>query len=78
LDQPEPLPTAITGAQRQRRGQRKRLFDRPTVIICHGLPGNEKHLDLTQTARLAAMTFKYRGSWGSLDNYSFAQNRQHG
>ncbi|MFM2301148.1 MAG: hypothetical protein RLZZ84_884 [Pseudomonadota bacterium] len=48
------------------------------MIICHGLPGNEKHLDLTQTARLAAMTFKYRGSWGSLDNYSFAQNRQHG
>lgn len=49
----------------------------PTVIICHGLPGNEKNLDLAQALRRAgwnAITFNYRGSWGSPGNYRFAQN----
>ena len=49
----------------------------PTVIICHGLPGNEKNLDLAQAVRRAgwnAITFNYRGSWGSPGNYRFAQN----
>ena len=49
----------------------------PTVIICHGLPGNEKNLDLAQTLRRAgwnAITFNYRGSWGSPGIYRFAQN----
>ena len=39
----------------------------PTVVICHGLPGNEKNLDLAQALRRAgwnAVTFNYRGSWG--------------
>jgi uncharacterized protein len=31
----------------------------PTVVICHGLPGNEKNLD-------------YRGSWGSAGKFGFA------
>jgi hypothetical protein len=38
------------------------------ALICHGLPGNEKHLDLAQAVRRAgwlAVTFNYRGSWGS-------------
>ena len=51
----------------------------PTVILCHGLPGNEKNLDLAQAMRRAGwtvITFNYRGSWGSPGNYRFAQNLQ--
>lgn len=51
----------------------------PTIIICHGRPGNEKNLDLAQALRRAgwnAITFNYRGSWGSPGNYRFAQNPQ--
>lgn len=49
----------------------------PTIVICHGLPGNEKNLDLAQAVRRAgwnAVTFNYRGSWGSPGAYRFAQN----
>jgi pimeloyl-ACP methyl ester carboxylesterase len=49
----------------------------PTLVICHGLPGNEKNLDLAQAARRAgwnAVTFNYRGSWGSPGAFRFAQN----
>jgi pimeloyl-ACP methyl ester carboxylesterase len=49
----------------------------PTIVLCHGLPGNEKNLDLAQAARRAgwnAVTFNYRGSWGSPGNFRFAQN----
>ena len=49
----------------------------PTVVICHGLPGNEKNLDLAQAFRRAgwnAITFNYRGAWGSPGSYRFAQN----
>jgi pimeloyl-ACP methyl ester carboxylesterase len=49
----------------------------PTLVICHGLPGNEKNLDLAQAVRRAgwnAVTFNYRGSWGSPGVYRFAQN----
>jgi pimeloyl-ACP methyl ester carboxylesterase len=49
----------------------------PTLVICHGLPGNEKNLDLAQAVRRAgwnAVTFNYRGSWGSPGVYKFAQN----
>jgi pimeloyl-ACP methyl ester carboxylesterase len=49
----------------------------PTLIICHGLPGNEKNLDLAQAVRRAgwnAVTFNYRGSWGSPGAFRFAQN----
>jgi pimeloyl-ACP methyl ester carboxylesterase len=49
----------------------------PTIVICHGLPGNEKNLDLAQALRRAgwnAVTFNYRGSWGSPGSYKFAQN----
>jgi pimeloyl-ACP methyl ester carboxylesterase len=53
----------------------------PTIVICHGLPGNEKNLDLAQAARRAgwnAVTFNYRGSWGSPGNFRFAQNLEDG
>lgn len=49
----------------------------PTIVICHGLPGNEKNLDLAQALRRAgwnAVTFNYRGSWGSPGPYKFTQN----
>jgi pimeloyl-ACP methyl ester carboxylesterase len=51
----------------------------PTLVILHGLPGNEKNLDLAQAVRRAgwnAVTFNYRGSWGSPGHYSFAGNLQ--
>jgi pimeloyl-ACP methyl ester carboxylesterase len=51
----------------------------PTVVICHGLPGNEKNLDLAQALRRAgwnAVTFNYRGSWGSAGKFSFAHTLQ--
>ena len=47
----------------------------PTLILCHGLPGNEKNLDLAQAVRRAgwnAVTFNFRGSWGSPGAFSFA------
>ncbi len=49
----------------------------PTFVLCHGLPGNEKNLDLAQAVRRAgwnAVTFNYRGSWGSPGSFRFAQN----
>ena len=47
----------------------------PIMLILHGLPGNEKNLDLAQTARRdgwVAVTFNYRGSWGSPGGFGFA------
>jgi pimeloyl-ACP methyl ester carboxylesterase len=47
----------------------------PTLVLCHGLPGNEKNLDLAQAVRRAgwnSVTFNYRGSWGSPGSFSFA------
>jgi pimeloyl-ACP methyl ester carboxylesterase len=49
----------------------------PTVVLLHGLPGNEKNLDLAQAIRRAGwnvITFNYRGSWGSPGNFSFEGN----
>lgn len=49
----------------------------PTAVVLHGLPGNEKNLDLAQTLRRAgwtAITFNYRGSWGSPGSFSFRGN----
>jgi len=49
----------------------------PVVVLCHGLPGNEKNLDLAQALRRAGwtvVTFNYRGSWGSPGQYSFGND----
>ena len=49
----------------------------PTFVLFHGLPGNEKNLDLAQAVRRAGwtvVTINYRGSWGSPGNFGFAQN----
>lgn len=47
----------------------------PTFILFHGLPGDEKNLDLAQSVRRAGwnvLTLNYRGSWGSPGVFSFA------
>ncbi|HEX5459894.1 MAG TPA: alpha/beta fold hydrolase [Steroidobacteraceae bacterium] len=47
----------------------------PTALFFVGLPGNEKNLDLVQAVRRAgwnAITFFYRGSWGSPGSFRFA------
>jgi pimeloyl-ACP methyl ester carboxylesterase len=49
----------------------------PTFVFFHGLPGNEKNLDLAQAVRRAgwnAITINYRGSWGSPGVFRFAGN----
>lgn len=46
----------------------------PTVIFLHGLPGNERNLDIAQSIRRAgynAIYFNYRGSWGSKGTFGF-------
>lgn len=46
----------------------------PTLVLLHGHPGNEKNLDLAQAVRRAgwnAITFNYRGSWGSPGSFRF-------
>ncbi|MDQ8756228.1 alpha/beta fold hydrolase [Sphingosinicella sp. LHD-64] len=48
---------------------------RPTMLLLHGLPGNERNLDLAQAVRRAGwnvLTFTYRGAWGSPGTFSIA------
>ena len=47
----------------------------PTVILMHGLPGNERNLDLAQAMRRGGwdvLTFTYRGAWGSPGDFSIS------
>lgn len=49
----------------------------PVVILLHGFPGNERNLDLAQDIRRAGwdvLYFNYRGSWGTLGNFSFSNS----
>lgn len=51
----------------------------PALIFFHGLPGNEKNLDLAQAVRRAgwnAITVNYRGSWGSPGEFRFGGTLQ--
>jgi len=46
----------------------------PTVLLLHGIPGNERNFDLAQALRRAGwnvVVFHYRGNWGSQGIYSF-------
>jgi pimeloyl-ACP methyl ester carboxylesterase len=46
---------------------------KPTVVLLHGLPGNERNLDLAQAIRRAGwsvVTFSYRGVFGSPGSFS--------
>src|SRR4051812_11420999 len=48
---------------------------KPTLLLLHGLPGNEQNLDLAQAIRRAGwnvLTMHYRGSWGSPGTFSLA------
>ena len=48
----------------------------PTILLLHGMPGNEKNLDLAQAMRRAGwlvVAVNYRGSWGSPGAFHFAQ-----
>jgi pimeloyl-ACP methyl ester carboxylesterase len=45
----------------------------PTLLLLHGLPGNERNLDLAQAVRRAGwnvLAFTYRGAWGSEGTFS--------
>lgn len=45
-----------------------------TVVLLHGLPGNERSLDLAQGLRRAGYNviyFNYRGSWGSKGTFEY-------
>src|SRR5579862_3442543 len=47
----------------------------PTMVLLHGLPGNEQNLDLAQAIRRAGwnvLTLHYRGAWGSPGVFSIA------
>jgi pimeloyl-ACP methyl ester carboxylesterase len=49
----------------------------PTLVLFHGLPGNEKNLDIAQAVRRDgwnAITVNYRGSWGSPGEFRFGNN----
>jgi uncharacterized protein len=51
----------------------------PTVVLMHGLPGNERNLDLAQAIRRAGwdvLTFTYRGSWGSPGDFSISNSME--
>ena len=53
----------------------------PTVILLHGLPGNDPNFDLARAIQRAGwnvLTFHYRGSWGSPGHYSFTHCREDG
>ena len=46
----------------------------PTIVLLHGLPGNERNLDLAQNMRRAGFNviyFNYRGTWGSKGEFKF-------
>lgn len=46
----------------------------PTVVLLHGLPGNERSLDIAQNLRRAGFNviyFNYRGTWGSKGEFKF-------
>jgi pimeloyl-ACP methyl ester carboxylesterase len=45
----------------------------PTVVLLHGLPGNERNLDVAQDLRregFNVLFFHYRGAWGSEGEFS--------
>ncbi|MEN7342689.1 MAG: alpha/beta fold hydrolase [Pseudomonadota bacterium] len=45
-----------------------------TVVLLHGLPGNEKNLDIAQSLRRAGFNvlfFHYRGAWGADGDFTF-------
>src|SRR4029079_16662293 len=53
----------------------------PTVLLLHGFPGNEQNLDLARAIQRSGwnvLTLHYRGSWGSLGDYSISDCMEDG
>jgi pimeloyl-ACP methyl ester carboxylesterase len=51
----------------------------PVALLLHGLPGNEKNLDLAQSMRRAGwnvLFINYRGSWGTPGDFSFGSSTE--
>ncbi len=51
------------------------VYPKPVVILCHGIPGNERLFDFSICLRehgFCTVNFHYSGSWGSDGNYSVA------
>ncbi len=51
----------------------------PTVVMLHGLPGNEKNLDIAQAIRrdgFNVLFFHYRGAWGSEGEYCLTKQAE--
>ena len=51
------------------------VYPRPVVILCHGIPGNERLFDFSIYLRehgFCTVNFHYSGSWGSDGSYSVA------
>ena len=49
----------------------------PTAVLLHGLPGNERNLDLAHVLRRGGWNVAfvhYRGAWGSEGTFSFVNN----
>ena len=49
------------------------VYPRPVVMICHGIPGNERLFDFAIALREAGfctVSFHYSGSWGSDGDYA--------
>lgn len=50
------------------------LGPHPTVLLLHGLPGNEQNIDCAQSIRRAGwnvLTIHYRGAWGGPGTFTF-------
>ncbi|MEM8943307.1 MAG: alpha/beta fold hydrolase [Pseudomonadota bacterium] len=48
----------------------------PTVVFLHGIPGNERNLDIAQNLRrfgFNTLFFHYRGAWGAGGSYRITQ-----
>ncbi|MFK7830591.1 MAG: alpha/beta hydrolase family protein [Congregibacter sp.] len=48
----------------------------PTIVLLHGLPGNERNLDIAQALRrmgFNTLYFQYRGAWGATGQFRFTQ-----
>lgn len=49
---------------------------KPTVVLLHGLPGNENNFDIAHAIKrygFNVIVFHYRGSWGSEDTFSISK-----
>ena len=51
------------------------VYPRPVVLVCHGIPGNERLFDFSIFLReqgFCTLNFHYSGSWGSDGSYAIS------